>query len=149
VGFDPLRAAQIRQRIKPRPDPGAGNRVEPPLHAQESPIARQVEILEWRPPGGAKCMVFVSAGYDDFGRLRETFIRGGGRVGSDRDFLLDDIAVLISRELQHDDSLDSMAAGMGRDKTGQPTSLIGAVIDLLVTMQVERKTTGGRNTAED
>jgi hypothetical protein len=102
----------------------------------------ETEILEWGPPGSATCEVFVSAGYDDFGRLRETFIRGGGRVGSDRDFLLDDIAVLISRELQHDDSLDSMAAGMGRDEIGQPTSLIGAVIDLLVTMQVEHQMTG-------
>ena len=35
-----------------------------------------------------------------------------------------------------------MAAGMGRDETGQPTSLIGAVIDLLLTMQVERQMTG-------
>jgi hypothetical protein len=43
--------------------------------------------------------------------------------------------VLISRGLQHDDSLDAMAAGMGRDETGQSTSLIGAVIDLLLTMQ--------------
>lgn len=103
----------------------------------------ETAILEWGPPGGATCEVFVSAGYDDFGRVRETFIRGGGRVGSDRDFLLDDIAVLISRELQHDDSLDSMAAGMGRDGTGRPTSLIGAVIDLLVTMQVEHQMTGG------
>jgi hypothetical protein len=108
------------------------------------PNRRQHEtaILEWGPPGGATCEVFVSAGYDDLGQVRETFIRGGGRVGSDRDFLLDDIAVLISRELQHDDSLDSMAAGMGRDETGQPTSLIGAVIDLLVTMQVEHQMTG-------
>jgi hypothetical protein len=79
----------------------------------------ETEILEWGPPGNGTCEVFVSAGYDDFGRLRETFIRGGGRVGSDRDFLLDDIAVLISRGLQHNDSLDSMAAGMGRDETGR------------------------------
>jgi hypothetical protein len=102
----------------------------------------ETEILEWGPPGNGTCEVFVSAGYDDFGRLRETFIRGGGRVGSDRDFLLDDIAVLISRGLQHNDSLDSMAAGMGRDETGQPTSLIGAVIDLLLTMHVERQMPG-------
>jgi hypothetical protein len=102
----------------------------------------ETEILEWGPPGRAPCKVFVPDGYDDFGRLRETFIRGGGRVGSDRDFLLDDIAVLISRELQHDDSLASMAAGMGRNEAGQPTSLIGAVIDLLVTMQVEHQMTG-------
>jgi hypothetical protein len=105
----------------------------------------ETEILEWGRPGGARCEVFVSAGYDDFGWLRETFIRGGGRVGSDRDFLLDDIAVLISRELQHNDSLDSMAAGMGRDEAGQPTSLIGAVIDLLVKMQVEHQTTVTRS----
>jgi hypothetical protein len=32
-----------------------------------------------------------------------------------------------------------MAAGMGRDKAGKPTSLIGAIIDLLVTMQVEHQ----------
>lgn len=50
--------------------------------------------------------------------------------------------MLISRGLQHDDSLDAMAAGMGRDETGQSTSLIGAVIDLLLTMQVERRLSG-------
>lgn len=103
----------------------------------------ETEIFDWGPPGRATFNVFVSAGYDDFGRLREAFVRVGGRVGSDRDFLLDDIAVLISRELQHEDSLDSMAAGMGRDEAGQPTSLVGAVIDLLVKMQAEYQMTGG------
>lgn len=100
------------------------------------------EILEWGPAGGVTCEIFVSAGYDEFGRLREAFVRVGGRVGSHRDFLLDDIAALISRRLQHEDSLDSMAAGMGRDEAGQPTSLVGAVIDLLVGMQVEYQMAG-------
>jgi hypothetical protein len=97
----------------------------------------ETEILEWGPPGRATFNVFVSAGYDHLGRLREAFVRVGGRVGSDRDFLLDDLAVLISRELQYEDSLDAMAAGMGRDEAGQPTSLVGAVVDLLVKMQAE------------
>jgi hypothetical protein len=55
----------------------------------------ETDILEWGPPGNGTCEVFVSAGYDAFGRLRETFIRGGGRVGSDRDFLLDASRVFI------------------------------------------------------
>jgi hypothetical protein len=38
-----------------------------------------------------------------------------------------------------------MAAGMGRDEAGQPTSLIGAVIDLLIKIQVEHQTTVTRS----
>lgn len=41
----------------------------------------ETAILEWGPPGNGTCKVFVSAGYDDFGRLRETFIRGGAALG--------------------------------------------------------------------
>lgn len=124
--------------INEKPHTGGGHSAD--QSCRTGAITRP-RILEWGPPGGAPCKVFVSAGYDGFGRLREAFVRGGGRVGSDRDFLLDDTAVLISRELQHEDSLDSMAAGMGRDEAGRPTSLIGAVIDLLVKMQAEYQTT--------
>ena len=62
-------------------------------------------------------------------------MRGGGRVGSDTDFLLDDIAVLLSRLLQHGDTLALIARGVGRTASGAPSSLIGGVVDKLVEIE--------------
>ena len=73
--------------------------------------------------------IHVTAGLAPDGRLLETFLRGGGQVGSERDFLLDDIAVLISRALQHGDTLDTLSRGVGRLSDGVAASVIGAVID--------------------
>ena len=59
------------------------------------------------------------------GRPGEVFIHGA-KPGSDTDLLCDDIGVLISRLLQHGDTPDALAAGLGRLGNGQaPASLIG------------------------
>src|ERR1051326_8011052 len=76
--------------------------------------------------------IHVTAGFALDGRILETFLRGGGRVGSEVGFLLDDIAVLISRALQHGDTLEAIGRGLGRLSESQPASVIGAVIDRLL-----------------
>ena len=92
--------------------------------------------------------------------LREVFIKGGEKrgvkVGQDMHCIIDDASVLISIALQFEIPLLAMAKSMSRipltplQLTGldkpegdqpqrQPTSIIGAVIDLLIMMQEETK----------
>ena len=94
------------------------------------------DTLRWPIEGGRR--IHVTAGFAEDGRLLEVFLRGGGVVGSDRDHLLDDIAVLISRGLQHGDQLEQLAAGVGRLPGGGPASLVGAVLDMLSAIEADR-----------
>jgi hypothetical protein len=81
--------------------------------------------------------IHVSIGLARDGRILETFLRGGGQVGSERDFLLDDIAVVVSRLLEHGDDLSSIAKGLGRVAEGAPASVIGAVVDRLCEIECD------------
>jgi hypothetical protein len=78
--------------------------------------------------------VHITAGFALDGRILETFLRGG-KTGSDRDHLLDDAAVTLSRLLQHGDSLAAIAAGIGRQPDNTPASMIGVVVDRLVAIE--------------
>jgi hypothetical protein len=98
--------------------------------------------IRW--PTGDGGRIHVSAGLAPDGRVLEVFLRGGGRVGSDLDFLLDDIAVLTSRLLQHGDTLDAIAAGLGRLPDGAPASVIGAAIEKAVAMGQNPQISGRR-----
>jgi hypothetical protein len=80
--------------------------------------------------------IHVAAGLSEDGRVLECFLRGGGRVGSDTDALLDDLAVLLSRGLQHGDKLADMQKGLGRLPDGSPTSVVGAALDALLAIEV-------------
>ena len=72
--------------------------------------------------------------YDD-GSPGEVFI-SGARTGSDVDGLLADVGVLISRALQHGDTVEALAAGTGRLGDGTtPSSIIGAILDKLAVLQ--------------
>ena len=80
--------------------------------------------LEHRSAGYSVCVGL----YDD-DRPGEIFLTGG-RTGSDIDELLADLGVVLSRALQHGDTVDALAAGMGRLGDGRtPASIIGAVLD--------------------
>jgi len=88
------------------------------------PDRRQAETVDlWH--GGQRYHLTVGE-YSD-GRPGEVFIHGA-KPGSDTDLLCDDIGVLISRLLQHGDTPDALAAGLGRLGNGQgPASLVGAI----------------------
>ena len=74
----------------------------------------------------------VAVGLYPDARPGEVFV-SGAKTGSDTDGLLDDVGILISRALQHGDSVEALASGMGRLGDGKtPTSIIGAVLDRLV-----------------
>ncbi len=92
------------------------------------PDRRQAETVDlWH--GGQRYHLTVGE-YSD-GRPGEVFIHGA-KPGSDTDLLCDDIGVLISRLLQHGDTPDALAAGLGRLGNGQgPASLVGAIAGAL------------------
>ena len=73
----------------------------------------------------------VATGQYRDGRPGEVFL-SGAKVGSDTDGLLADVGVLLSRLLQFGDTLEAIAAGMGRLGDGTtPASIIGAALDRL------------------
>jgi hypothetical protein len=65
----------------------------------------------------------------------EIFARDA-RPDTDRDFILDDAAVIISRALQHGDCLTSIARGLGRLPSGEPSSIIGAIVDAALRLAI-------------
>ncbi len=88
----------------------------------------------------ADLWLYVTAGFHpETKQLLEVFIRPRGNVDTDLCRYFDDIGVLISRCLQHGDTLQSLAEGMGR-LPGEPRaahSPIGAVIDALIDLRRE------------
>lgn len=94
---------------------------------------RQVtDSLHWPPSTGAR--IHLSAGLTGEGRILEVFLRGGGKVGSERDFLLDDVAVLVSLLLQRGETLAGIAHSLGRLPDGSAASVVGAIVASLRSM---------------
>jgi hypothetical protein len=86
--------------------------------------------FHWPPEGDRR--IHATAGFDPAtGRVRELFLRGGRRTGSEIDHLLDDVAVLISWPLRHGGAPAEIARGLGRLPAGAPASLAGAAVDML------------------
>lgn len=98
------------------------------------------DCIWWPAPGGRR--VHVTTNFlpeedaDEARRTRrvcEIFLRGGSQVGSDRDFLLDDIAVAVSLGLQAGVTVDKYVTAMARSWEPQtpfaPMSMLGAVLD--------------------
>ncbi len=90
------------------------------------------DSFHWPPDTGAR--IHLSAGFTGDGRILEVFVRGGGKVGSERDFLLDDVAVLVSLLLQRGETLAGIARSLGRLPDGDAASIVGAVVACLRTM---------------
>ena len=88
------------------------------------------ETIEWqgRP-------IALSVGFSPDGRPLELFARAG-KPDSDLDCVVDDIAVALSRLLQHGDQLAAIAGGVGRLPSGEPSSVAGAIIDAALRLAV-------------
>lgn len=76
---------------------------------------------------GIGCSFSVTLGFANDGRVLEIFARAVGKHDSDQDRFVDDVAVLLSRLLQHGDSLQNIAAGLG-SINGQPISPVGIIV---------------------
>jgi len=91
-------------------------------------------------PRGSGYRVDCAVGFDPVtGDARELFLRVTSRVGSEVDHLVDDVAVLISRLLQHGEAPTEIARRLGRLPTGEPASVAGVAIDLLAKLDREVK----------
>jgi hypothetical protein len=76
----------------------------------------------------------MTAGHYADGRLGEIFINAG-HANSALDALASDAAIAISFALQHGADLAAIRSAMKRNSQGEPSSPIGAALDLLTVGQ--------------
>ena len=78
----------------------------------------------------------ATVGFDPEGRPAEIFLRptGGAKSGSEVDFLLDDLAVVVSVALQHGVPAAALARSVSRDRDGTPTTIAGAAVAFLAEL---------------
>lgn len=81
--------------------------------------------------GGLNRGYAVTVGFYEDGTLGEVFI-SGGKSGEAVEAIARDGAVLLSLALQYGAQIENMASAITRDGQGQPSSIIGAVIDRLL-----------------
>jgi hypothetical protein len=93
------------------------------------PACRHCETFEL-PFGGLNRAHTVTVGYYPDGSIGEVFINGG-KSGEQVEAIARDGAVLLSMLLQHGVSLDTLRHAITRDGQGQPSSIIGVVVDRL------------------
>lgn len=80
--------------------------------------------------GGQNAAYHLSVGYFPDGRMGEIFI-STNKIGSAAEAIARDIAILISLGLQHHCALDTMAKAITREANGEPSTVAGAVLDIL------------------
>ena len=97
------------------------------------PMRRRCETFQIAFGGLAKRHT-VSIGYYDDGTPGEVFI-DGGKSGELIEAIARDGAVILSMALQHGVSLDTISHALTRDSFNQPTSIVGAVVDRLISME--------------
>ena len=104
---------------------------------QRLPNRRPAETVELEHNGS---QFTVTIGFYPDGRPGEVFTHGI-RSGSNLDALLADACVVVSCLIQHGVEPRQIASSMGRLGTAEPTSIIGAVIDLAAGMSKASKAT--------
>ena len=88
--------------------------------------------------GGIRAHASIGFGPDR--RPAEIFLRPkSGRVGSDVDFLVDDVAIVISVALQHGITPEVLGRSLGYHPGGEPASVIGAAIALIAEHQPPKR----------
>ena len=80
----------------------------------------------------------VTVGYYETGKLGEIFInrvrnKTAARLGDHLDAACRDSAIVMSMLLQYGASLEELRHSVTRDESGEPMSIIGAIIDFLET----------------
>lgn len=96
------------------------------------PMRRFCETIEV-PFGGLARSHFVTVGYYGDGRPGEVFINGG-KSGEVVEAIARDAAVLLSMALQYGAELETIKHAITRDGRGDPSSIIGAVVDRMVQL---------------
>src|ERR1700754_3921991 len=93
------------------------------------PQRRRAETFEIPVCGLARSHTITLGFYDD-GALGEVFINGG-KSGEAVEAIARDGAVLLSLALQYGAELSNIRSAITRDVQGEPSSIIGAVLDQL------------------
>lgn len=93
------------------------------------PMRRSCETFELA-YGGFDRRHAITLGYFADGTVGEVFINGG-KSGEQVEAIARDGAVLLSLALQHGVSLDTIRGAITRDSHGEPSSIVGAVVDRL------------------
>lgn len=94
--------------------------------------------------------IYISAGYElrppgeGGGRVKEVFLHGADKVGTERDSLLDKLAVMISLLLQFGVMVATLRNHLGGGELGfhgadhgRPTDVVDVVCDELIDLQRE------------
>ena len=93
--------------------------------------------VDWIDPlGVSTCAMTVTVGFDpDTAQPVEVFARAK-KPGSVMDAMLDEGCVLISRDLQHGRTVDSLRSVFARSNDGRPFTPLGAVVDCLAVVSL-------------
>ena len=99
---------------------------------------------------GRPMEIEVSFGFDHQLSLKELFIASKTHMLTP---LLNDICILISRLLQHGDTIESISDGLGENRNegeaiGAPSSFIGAIVRQGVTVQADTRPKRATNSHE-
>ncbi len=86
----------------------------------------------------------MTVGYYDDGTPGEVFI-DGGKTGQDVQSTARDAAVVLSIALQHGMPLDTIRHAVTRNGSGEPGSVLGAIVDLMpeISRSAEAARKGG------
>jgi len=95
------------------------------------PERRYSETFELK-HGGQNSAFAVTVGRYPDGALGEVFITGA-KSGSEMDAVTRDSAILLSLALQHGVPLDTIRHALTRERTGAPSTIVGAVVDRIIT----------------
>lgn len=87
-------------------------------------------------PAHSGTPLHIAVGFDKNGAPSEIFGRAK-RPESDLDNVVDDSAVLISLLLQHGATLKDISHSLGKARDGNPTSVIGAIVDIAREVEAE------------
>lgn len=93
------------------------------------PPRRRSDSIKFR-FGGQNSAYHLTIGYFPDGRMGEIFI-STNKIGSAAEAIARDIAILISLGLQHHCTLETMAKAITREANGEPSTVAGAVLDIL------------------
>jgi len=101
---------------------------------QPLPQRRSCETFKLR-FGGQNAAYHVTLGYYDHGmtQIGEIFI-ATHKAGSGAEALARDCAILMSLAIQHGCAVETMAAALTREETGEPSTIAGAVVDVIARM---------------
>ncbi|MGR3484275.1 MAG: TSCPD domain-containing protein [Paracoccaceae bacterium] len=110
------------------PDPTDGRQRPPPRRPCET------RAIAHRRADGSEARIAVTIGYDPVGGTRpvEVFYDGGYRSGSDLEFVVQDLCVIVSLLLQHGVGPEAIGRSLSLreepDGTHAPGSLAGTIV---------------------